>query len=134
MLPDHIGLRNRLQAVAHSLKLTAFAFDQRDSSTVSVTDPWGQLFLILAASDKSAFDSGIQDIPLPCARGTAVAIGAFYEQLYKVCCYLLVVLCLVQGCKVTADKVYSWPSRPQSKDQEASIASPESAHTLYLVA
>lgn len=121
VLPDHASLRNRLQAVAHTLQQTAFAYDQRGSGTVSVTDPWGQLFVILAPSDEFAFDSGIQDIPLPCAPGTAAAIGAFYEQLYKVYCY--VCCCPASRSALQAFKVYACMSQPQCKAQEARIRS-----------
>ena len=130
VLPDHVSLQHRLQAVAHSLTLTAFAYDQQGSGTVSVTDPWGQLFVVLTPSDEFAFDSGIQDIPLPCAPGTAAAIGAFYEQLYKVCCYVF--YGPVSPSRLQAYKVYSCMSQPHSKGQEARI-SKQVLHCLQLL-
>lgn len=84
MLPDHSSLLDRLKSTANKLDRTDFAFDQTDSSRVTVTDPWGQVYVVQAPSDGSNLDAGIQDIPLPCAPGTAAAIGAFYEQVYKV--------------------------------------------------
>ena len=84
VLPDHSSLLKRLHDAATKLKGTQFAYDQKDSQQVIVTDPWGQLYIVVAPSDESVFDCGIKDIPLPCAPGTAAAIGAFYEQVYKV--------------------------------------------------
>jgi len=84
VLPDHGSLLKRFQDAVTKLKGTQFAYDQKDSQQITVTDPWGQLFVIIAPSEKSVFDCGIKDIPLPCAPGTAAAIGAFYEQVYKV--------------------------------------------------
>lgn len=84
VLPNHSSLLKRLQDAVTKLKGTQFAYDQKDSHQITVTDPWGQLYIVAAPSDESVFDSGIKDIPLPCAPGTAAAIGAFYEQVYKV--------------------------------------------------
>jgi len=84
VLPDYSCLLKRLHDAATKFKGTQFAYDQKDSHQVTVTDPWGQLYIVAAPSDKSVFDHGIKDIPLPCAPGTAAAIGAFYEQVYKV--------------------------------------------------
>ncbi len=84
VLPDHSSLLKRLEATAQKLKGTDFAYIQTDSSTVTVTDPWGQVYTVLAPSASSAFDAGIKDITLPCAPGTVAAIGTFYEQVYKV--------------------------------------------------
>jgi len=84
VLPDHSSLLKRFQDAAIKFKGTQFAYDQKDSHQITVTDPWGQLFIVVAPSDKSVLDCGIKDIPLPCAPGTAAAIGAFYEQVYKV--------------------------------------------------
>lgn len=83
VLPDHSSLLDRLKSTANKLDKTDFAFDQTDSGRVTVTDPWGQVYVVQAPSDDSNLDAGIQDIPLPCAPGTAAAIGAFYEQVYK---------------------------------------------------
>ncbi len=82
--PDHSSLLKRFQDAATKFNGTQFAYDQKDSHQITVTDPWGQLYVVVAPSDESVFDRGIKDIPLPCAPGTAAAIGAFYEQVYKV--------------------------------------------------
>jgi hypothetical protein len=84
VLPDHSSLLKRFQDAATKFNGTQFAYDQKDSHQITVTDPWGQLYVVVAPSDESVFDRGIKDIPLPCAPGTAAAIGAFYEQVYKV--------------------------------------------------
>ena len=94
VLPDHSSLLKRFQDAATKFKGTQFAYDQKDSQQITVIDPWGQQFVIVAPSDKSVFDSGIRDIPLPCAPGTAAAIGAFYEQVYKVQLVSLALTCL----------------------------------------
>ena len=84
VLPDHSSLLNRFQDAATKFQGTQFAYDQKDTHQINVTDPWGQRFVIVPPSDKSVFDRGIKNIPLPCAPGTAAAIGDFYEQVYKV--------------------------------------------------
>lgn len=83
VLPDHSSLLNRFQDAATKFQGTQFAYDQKDTHQINVTDPWGQRFVIVPPSDKSVFDRGIKNIPLPCAPGTAAAIGDFYEQMYK---------------------------------------------------
>ncbi len=84
VLPDHNSLLKRLHDAVTKFKGTQFAYNQKDNHQITVTDPWGQLYIVVAPSDESVFDSGIKDIPLPCAPGTAAAIGIFYEQVYKV--------------------------------------------------
>ena len=83
VLPDHDSLIERLELVQSQLEGTQFAFEQREDS-VLVTDPFGQQFEVLQPSDDDTFSRGIKDIRLPCAPGTAAAIGAFYEKFYKV--------------------------------------------------
>ncbi len=83
VLPDHSALVQRLELIALHLEDTEFAFEQTKGS-VMVTDPFGQQFEVLAPSDDDTFSRGIKDIMLPCAPGTAAAIGAFYEEVYKV--------------------------------------------------
>ena len=95
VLPDHSSLLNRFQDAATKLQETQFAYDQKDTHQITVTDPWGQLFVIVPPSDKSVFNRGIKTIPLPCAPGTAAAIGDFYEQVYKVQLVSLRLVCLV---------------------------------------
>ena len=95
VLPDHSSLLNRFQDAATKFQGTQFAYNQKDTHQITVTDPWGQLFVIVPPSDKSVFDRGISNIPLPCAPGTAAAIGDFYEQVYKVQLVSLRPICLV---------------------------------------
>ena len=83
VLPDHKSLLERLELVKGQLEGTEFAYEQYQDS-VKVTDPFGQQFEVLAPSEDDTFSRGIKDIQLPCAPGTAAAIGAFYEQFYKV--------------------------------------------------
>lgn len=82
VLPDHSSLVQRLELVASPLEGTEFRFEQTEGS-VNITDPFGQQFEVLAPSDDDIFTRGIKDIMLPCAPGTAAAIGAFYEKFYK---------------------------------------------------
>lgn len=81
VLPDHAALVQRLELVAPHLQGTQFGFEQTEGS-VMVTDPFGQQFEVLAPSDDDTISRGIKDIVLPCAPGTAAAIGAFYEKFY----------------------------------------------------
>ena len=83
VLPDHAALVQRLDLIASHLEGTEFAFEQTEGS-VMVTDPFGQQFEVLAPSDDDTIARGIKDIMLPCAAGTAAAIGAFYEKFYMV--------------------------------------------------
>ena len=83
VLPDHAALVQRLELIASHLEGTEFAFEQTEGS-VMVTDPFGQQFEVLAPSDDDTLARGIKEIMLPCAVGTAAAIGAFYEKLYMV--------------------------------------------------
>ena len=83
VLPDHSSLVQRLELIASPLEGTEFRFEQTEGN-VNVTDPFGQQFEVLAPSDDDTFTRGIKDIMLPCAPGTAAAIGAFYEKFYKV--------------------------------------------------
>ena len=84
VLPNHAALVQRLELVASHLEGTQFAFEQTEGS-VMVTDPFGQQFEVLAPSDDDTISRGIKEIVLPCAPGTAAAIGAFYEKFYMVC-------------------------------------------------
>ena len=94
VLPDHAALVQRLELVASHLQGTQFAFEQTESR-VMVTDPFGQQFEVLAPSDDDTISRGIKDIVLPCAPGTAGAIGAFYEKFYMVrCCLLSTLACI----------------------------------------
>ncbi|KAL0055296.1 hypothetical protein WJX82_010318 [Trebouxia sp. C0006] len=81
VLPNHAALVQRLELVASHLEGTQFAFEQTEGS-VMVTDPFGQQFEVLAPSDDDTISRGIKDIVLPCAPGTAAAIGAFYKKFY----------------------------------------------------
>ena len=83
VLPDHAALVQRLELIASHLEGTEFAFEQMEGS-VMVTDPFGQQFEVLAPSDDDTIARGIKEIMLPCAVGTAAAIGAFYEKFYMV--------------------------------------------------
>lgn len=88
ILPDVKPLLERLTAVRPKLNGTdsSFDFHQSDSNTVAVTDPWGQQFLVSSPTSSSILLEGIKEITLPCAPGSAASIGAFYQQVYKVCC------------------------------------------------
>lgn len=83
VLPDHASLLERLELVKATLENTEFRFEQR-GDLVAVTDPFGQHFEVHQPSKDDVFERGIKDILLPCAPGTAAAIGAFYEKFYKV--------------------------------------------------
>lgn len=83
VLPDHAALVQRLELIASHLEGTEFAFEQTEGSVI-VTDPFGQQFEVLAPSDDDTIARGIKEIMLPCAAGTAAAIGAFYEKFYMV--------------------------------------------------
>lgn len=97
VLPDHAALVQRLELVASHLEGTQFAFEQTEGS-VMVTDPFGQQFEVLAPSDDDTISRGIKDIMLPCAPGTAAAIGAFYEKFYMVCfCTLTIMLACISS-------------------------------------
>lgn len=94
VLSDHAALVQRLELVASHLEGTQFAFEQTEGS-VMVTDPFGQQFEVLAPSDDDSISRGIKDIVLPCAPGTAAAIGAFYEKFYMVrFCMLTTLSCI----------------------------------------
>ena len=83
VLPDHASLLERLELVKASLKDTEFRFEQK-GDFVAITDPFGQHFEVHQPSKDDVYERGIKDILLPCAPGTAAAIGAFYEKFYKV--------------------------------------------------
>lgn len=83
VLPDHASLLDRLELVKASLKDTQFRFEQK-GDLVAITDPFGQQFQVHQPSKDDVYERGIKDILLPCAPGTATAIGAFYEKIYKV--------------------------------------------------
>lgn len=83
VLPDHASLLERLELVKGSLENTEFRFEQK-GDLVAVTDPFGQHFEVHQPSKDNVYERGIKDILLPCAPGTAAAIGAFYEKFYKV--------------------------------------------------
>lgn len=85
MLPDHDSLLDRLELVKSNLEDTQYSFQQK-GDFVAVTDPFGQQFEVHQPSDDDVYARGIKDILLPCAPGTAAAIGAFYEKFYKVSC------------------------------------------------
>lgn len=83
VLPDHASLLERLELVKASLEKSDFRFEQK-GDLVAITDPFGQHFEVHQPSQDDVYDRGIKDILLPCAPGTAQAIGAFYEKFYKV--------------------------------------------------
>lgn len=83
VLPDHASLLGRLELVKASLTDTEFRFEQK-GDFVAITDPFGQHFEVHQPSKDDVYERGIKDILLPCAPGTAAAIGAFYEKFYKV--------------------------------------------------
>lgn len=83
VLPDHASLLERLDLVKGSLEKTEFRFEQKED-VVAITDPFGQHFEVHQPSQDDVYERGIKDILLPCAPGTAAAIGAFYEKFYKV--------------------------------------------------
>ena len=96
VLPDHAVLVQRLELVASHLEGTQFAFEQTEGS-VMVTDPFGQQFEVLAPSDDDTISRGILDIVLPCAPGTAAAIGTFYENFYMVWFRMLTTLSCISS-------------------------------------
>ena len=83
VLPDHKDMLKRLRIVAPKLEGTQFGYEQK-GDTITLTDPWGQQFEVQPPSEELPYNRGIKDITLPCAPGTAAAIGAFYEKIFMV--------------------------------------------------
>lgn len=77
----------RLRLAEQKLEGTQYDYEQQ-GETLLVTDPWGQQFEVLSPAEQYPYDRGILDIPLPCAPGTAAAIGTFFEKLYMVSVWL----------------------------------------------
>ena len=97
VLPDHDSLLDSLELVKSHLEDTEYSFEQRDGF-IAVTDPFGQQFEVHEPSDDDVYARGIKEILLPCAPGTAAAIGAFYEKFYKVTVHLA--SCMQSQCLV----------------------------------
>ena len=83
VLPDHEGMLKRLRLAESKLEGTQYQYEQKGDKLL-VTDPWGQQFEVLPPAEEYPYDRGIKDITLPCAPGTAAAIGKFFEKLYMV--------------------------------------------------
>lgn len=72
-----------LRLAEQKLGGTEYKYEEK-GDTLMVTDPWGQQFEVLPPAEQYPYDRGIKDITLPCAPGTAAAIGKFFEKLYMV--------------------------------------------------
>ena len=84
VLPDHQGMLKRLRLAEEKLEGTQYKYEQKGNDMLLVTDPWGQQFEVLPPAEQYPYERGIKDITLPCAPGTAAAIGQFFEKLYMV--------------------------------------------------